>query len=301
MPLYWVAVIKRGRIIFEFGMVLPYVVSFYFVLSLLEDIGYLPRLAILLDNILHRLGLHGYAIIPVLLGFGCNVPGILATRVLESKRERFIAATIISIGVPCVPLQAMIFGLLGKFSGFYVAGVYLVLFALIIILGAVLNRVMQGYSPEFLMEIPPYRFPPLAVLAKKLYFRIKWFLIEAVPIVMLGVLLINILVYFRLFDFLTAIFAPVIKGLFGLPREAVVALAIGFLRKDVAVGMLMPLALSAKQLFIAVTVLAISFPCIATFAVMFKELGFKDLVKSTLIMIFVSLIVGTLLNFAIIR
>ena len=139
------------------------------------------------------------------------------------------------------------------------------------------------------------------VLAKKLYFRIKWFLIEAVPIVMLGVLLINILVYFRLFDFLTAIFAPVIKGLFGLPREAVVALAIGFLRKDVAVGMLMPLALSAKQLFIAVTVLAISFPCIATFAVMFKELGFKDLVKSTLIMIFVSLIVGTLLNFAIIR
>ncbi len=285
----------------EFVMVLPYVVSFYFVLSLLEDIGYLPRLAILLDNILHRLGLHGYAIIPVLLGFGCNVPGILATRVLESKRERFIAATIISIGVPCVPLQAMIFGLLGKFSGFYVAGVYLVLFALIIILGAVLNRVMQGYSPEFLMEIPPYRFPPLAVLAKKLYFRIKWFLIEAVPIVMLGVLLINILVYFRLFDFLTAIFAPVIKGLFGLPREAVVALAIGFLRKDVAVGMLMPLALSAKQLFIAVTVLAISFPCIATFAVMFKELGFKDLVKSTLIMIFVSLIVGTLLNFAIIR
>ena len=101
----------------EFGMVLPYVISFYFILCLLEDIGYLPRLAILLDNLLHRLGLHGYAIIPVLLGFGCNVPGILSTRVLESKRERFIASTIISIGVPCVPLQAMIFGLLGKFGG----------------------------------------------------------------------------------------------------------------------------------------------------------------------------------------
>jgi ferrous iron transport protein B len=101
----------------EFGMVLPYVVSFYFILSLLEDVGYLPRLATLLDNILHSLGLHGFAVIPVLLGFGCNVPGILATRSLESKRERFIAATLISIGVPCVPLQAMIFGLMGNFGG----------------------------------------------------------------------------------------------------------------------------------------------------------------------------------------
>ncbi|MFA5287669.1 MAG: ferrous iron transporter B, partial [Candidatus Omnitrophota bacterium] len=128
----------------EFGMVLPYVVSFYFILSLLEDIGYLPRLAILLDNLLHRLGLHGYAVIPVLLGFGCNVPGILATRVLESKRERFIAATIISIGVPCIPLQAMIFGLLGQFGGFYVGGVYLVLFSLIVILGLILNRTLTG-------------------------------------------------------------------------------------------------------------------------------------------------------------
>jgi len=285
----------------ELVMVLPYVISFYFVLSLLEDIGYLPRLAILLDNILHRIGLHGYAIIPVLLGFGCNVPGILATRVLESKRERFIASTIISIGVPCVPLQAMIFGLLGKFSGFYVAGVYLVLFSLIIILGMILNRIMPGYSPEFLLEIPPYRLPPLGVLAKKLAFRIKWFLIEAVPVVLLGVLLINLMVYGHVFDLITGIFAPVIQGLFGLPKEAVVSLVIGFLRKDVAVGMLVPLALSAKQFFIAATLLAMSFPCIATFAVMFKELGFKDTVKATLIMIGVSLVVGTLLNFAIVH
>ena len=285
----------------EFGMVLPYVISFYFILCLLEDIGYLPRLAILLDNLLHRLGLHGYAIIPVLLGFGCNVPGILSTRVLESKRERFIASTIISIGVPCIPLQAMIFGLLGKFGGFYVGGVYLVLFMLILILGVVLNRVMSGYSPEFLLEIPPYRFPPLLTLGRKLYFRVKGFLIEAVPVVLIGVLFINILLYFKLFDIVTGIFAPIIHGVFGLPKEAVVALAIGFLRKDVAVAMLMPLGLSAKQLFIGATLLAISFPCVATFIVLWKELGFKDLVKSTLIMISISLIVGAALNFVILR
>ncbi|MFA4981434.1 MAG: ferrous iron transporter B [Candidatus Omnitrophota bacterium] len=285
----------------EFGMVLPYVISFYLVLSLLEDIGYLPRLAILLDNLLHHLGLHGYAIIPVLLGFGCNVPGILSTRVLESKRERFIASTIISIGVPCVPLQAMIVGLLGAFGGFYAGGVYLVLFCVILILGVILNRALPGYSPEFLIEIPPYRFPPLTMLARKLYFRVKGFLFEAVPIVLIGVLVVNILLYFKLFDVVTGLFAPVIHGLFGLPKEAIVALIVGFLRKDVAVGMLAPLGLSAKQLFIAATLLAISFPCIATFIVLWKELGVKDLIKSTLIMITVSIIVGAMLNFVILR
>jgi ferrous iron transport protein B len=285
----------------EFGMVLPYIVSFYFILSLLEDIGYLPRLAILLDNLLHRLGLHGYAVIPLMLGFGCNVPGILATRVLESERERFIASTLISIGVPCVPLQAMVFGLLGKFGGFYVSGVYAVLFSLVIILGLILNRLIKGYSPEFILEIPPYRFPPVLVLLKKLYFRVKGFIIEAVPVVLIGVLFINIFLYFKLFDFVTGIFAPIVTGLFGLPKEAVVSLAIGFLRKDVAVGMLMPLDLTVNQLFIAATILAVSFPCVATFVVMWKELGVKYLIKATLVMIITSIIVGSLLNFVVLR
>ncbi len=283
----------------EFGMVLPYVISFYLILSVLEDSGYLPRLAILLDNVLHRLGLHGFAIIPVLLGFGCNVPGILSTRVLESKRERFIACTLISIGVPCVPLQAMIFGLLGAYSGFYVGGVYLVLFSIWLILGVILNRTLKGYSPELLLEIPPYRFPPIGTLAQKLFFRIRGFLIEAVPVVLGGVCLINILFYFHLFDIVCAVFAPVVKGLFGLPKEAVVALVIGFIRKDVAAGMLIPLGLTAKQLFIAATLLAISFPCVATFVVLFKELGFKSLVRATAIMIITGLMVGTLLNLGI--
>lgn len=283
----------------ELVMVLPYVLSFYFILSILEDIGYLPRLALLLDSLLHRMGLHGYAIIPVFLGFGCNVPGILATRVLESKRERFIASVLISIGVPCLPLQAMVVGLLGNFGGFYVAGVYLVLFSIFITIGVILNHTLKGYSPEFLLEIPPYRFPPLAMLGKKLYYRIKGFLMEAIPPVILGVLIINLLLFFGLFDFITSIFAPLIKGFFGLPKEAVVALGIGFLRKDVAVGMLMPLNLTAKQLFISATLLAVSFPCIATFVILFKELGFRDLIKATLIMIIVTLVVGTMLNFGI--
>ncbi|MCM8757534.1 MAG: ferrous iron transporter B, partial [Candidatus Omnitrophica bacterium] len=283
----------------ELAMVLPYVLAFYLVLGILEDIGFLPRLAILLDNLLHRIGLHGYAIIPTLLGLGCNVPGILSSRILESKRERFIASTLISIGIPCVALQAMIFGLLGKFSGFYVSGVYLILFSLWLILGIILNATLKGFSPELLIEIPPYRFPPLLVIFKKLYIRIKGFLIEALPIVFLGVIVVNILLYFGLFDFLSSIFSPVVEGLFGLPKEAAIPLVIGFLRKDVAVGMLVPLNLTAKQLFISAVLLAISFPCIATFIVLWKELGLKDLFKATLIMIIVGLSVGTLLNFSI--
>lgn len=284
----------------EFAMVLPYIISFYLVLSMLEDVGFLPRLAMLLDNLLHRLGLHGFAIIPMLLGFGCNVPGILSTRILESKRERFIASTLISIGVPCVPLQAMIFGLLGHFGGFYVAGVYLVLFSLWLIIGIILNRILKGYSPEFLLEIPPYRLPSFFNLFQKLILRIKGFLIEAVPVVFLGVLLVNVLLFFNLFDFVNYLFAPILQGLFGLPKEAVVALTVGFFRKDVAVGMLLPLSLSAKQLFIASVLLAISFPCIATFVIMFKEIGFKYLIKATMIMVITALIVGTMLNLAII-
>lgn len=281
----------------EFGMVLPYVAAFYFVLSVLEDVGYLPRLAILLDNILHRLGLHGYAIIPVLLGFGCNIPGIIGTRVLESRRERFIASTLISIGVPCAALQAMIFALLGKLSGFYVAGVYLLLFGIWIVLGTILNMILKGDSPELLMEIPPYRFPPISILLRKVFFRIKGFLVEAVPVVMIGVLVVNVLLYYKAFDAVAGVFEPLVHGVFGLPKETTFPLVIGFIRKDVAAGLLMPLALDPRQLFIGVMLLTISFPCVATFAVLLKELGIKDFIKSTALMILVGIIVGAGLNF----
>lgn len=155
-----------------FGAVLPYVFSFYLVLSFLEDVGYLPRLAVLLDSLMHRLGMHGYAIIPNLLGLGCNVPGILATRILESKQERFIAATLISIGVPCAALQAMIIGLVGAEGWHHVALVYSTLFLVWVTLGLILNLTVRGFSPELLVEIPPYRPPRPQILAWKIWMRV---------------------------------------------------------------------------------------------------------------------------------
>ncbi|MCK5288459.1 MAG: ferrous iron transporter B, partial [Candidatus Omnitrophica bacterium] len=278
------------------GMVLPYIFAFYLVLGFLEDFGYLPRLATLLDSLFHKMGLHGWAIIPNLLGLGCNVPGVMATRMLESRRERLIAATIISIGVPCLALQAMIFGLLGKYGGIYVGIVYFSLFITWIILGWILNITLKGESPSLIMEVPPYRLPSIQAVSKKLWMRIVGFLKEAIPIVLLGVLAINILYSLKIFNIIADFTSPVITNLLGLPKEAVSAIVIGFLRKDIAIGMLGTLSLNAKQLVVASTVLAMFFPCIATFVILFKELGIKDTLKSVLIMIISSLVVGSLLN-----
>jgi len=279
-----------------FAMVLPYIISFYLMLGLLEDIGYLPRLAVLMDTIMHRLGLHGYAIIPSLLGLGCNVPAVLATRILESKRERFIAATLISIAIPCAALQAMIFGLVGQRGIQYVAIVYGTLFIVWIVLGFILNRFVKGFSPELLIEIPPYRLPLWRIVLQKLWMRVYGFLKEALPIILVAVLLINILYDLGIFNAIANFKAPVVTNLLGLPKAAVVALVIGFLRKDVALGMLAPLALSSEQLVVGSVVLAMFFPCIATFVVLIRELGITGMLKSAGIMIIVALSVGGLLN-----
>lgn len=276
--------------------VLPYIVAFYFALGILEDVGYLPRLAVLMDTLMHRLGLHGYAIIPTILGFGCNVPAVMATRILESRRERFIAATLISIGIPCAALQAMIIGLVGQQGIQYVAIVYGSLFVSWLIIGFILNRILKGFSPEIIMEIPPYRFPPWRVIGEKLWLRVYSFIKEALPIVLGAVLVVNVLYMLGVFDFIANIAAPVLTGLLGLPKESVVALAIGFLRKDVAVGMLAPLGLTAKQLVVSTTVMAMVFPCVATFVVLARELGARDMLKATGIMLAAALIVGSLQN-----
>lgn len=280
----------------EFAMVLPYIIAFYFVLGILEDSGYLPRLAILMDNFMHRMGLHGFAIIPTLLAFGCNVPGILATRVLESKRERFIASTLISIGIPCAALQAMIIGILGKHGIGPILTVYGTLAFAWVVLGFILNRLTPGFSPELLIEIPPYRLPQITVLFRKTWWRIKQFIVEALPVVMVSILVVNVLYMIGIFNAIAGLTAPVITGLLGLPEEAITPVVIGFLRKDIAVGMLVPLSLSIKQLIVSCVVLSMFFPCVATFTIMWKELGWKDMAKATAIMITTAVFTGSLLN-----
>ena len=280
----------------EFGMVLPYIIAFYAALSFLEDFGYLPRLAVVFDALLHRFGVHGYAIIPTLLGFGCNVPGILATRVLESERERFIAATLISVGIPCVSIQAMLTATLGQFGMRYVAAVYAILLFVWLLLGRIMNIALSGFSPELIVEIPPYRIPSFKAWMAKLWFRIKDFFIEATPLVLGGILLVNMLDTTGILEGTGRVLAPFFTAVLGLPPATAVPIVMGMFRKDIAMGLLIPLGLSAHQMLVAVIVLSMTFPCIATFVVMWKELGLKRMLEASALMLCSAIAAGALLN-----
>ena len=181
-------------------------------------------------------------------------------------------------------------------AGQYVAIVYGTLFVVWVILGVILRHAVRGFTPELLIEIPPYRVPLWRAVLQKLWMRAYGFLIEAVPVILGAVLVINVLYLFGIFDAIADFTAPVVTGLLGLPKEAVTALVIGFLRKDVALGMLAPLALSPEQLVVGSVVLAMFFPCIATFVVLLRELGVVNMLKSAGIMVIAALLTGSLLN-----
>ncbi len=278
------------------AMVLPYVFAFFLVLGILEDTGYLPRLGILLDASMHKLGLHGFAIIPLLLGGGCHVPGILSTRVLESRPQRLTTALLITLCVPCMGQTAMIFGFL---TGYGATGPFIVFITLALVglvLALVVKAVGRKEIPEMFVEIPPYRMPNLRMLSLKVGLRTRQFLLEAVPFILLGVLIINSLYLLDVIGGLGRIAAPITAGILGLPPESAASLLLGFLRKDVSVGMLAPLGLDFKQSVIACVVLVMQFPCIATLAVLWREFGGKDTLAILLIMFVLSLGVGGLLN-----
>jgi len=279
-----------------FALILPYIVAFYIFLGLLENSGYLPRLAVLLDSLMHKVGLHGYAIIPTFLGFGCNVPAIIGTRVLENNRARFISATLVAIAVPCAGLQAMIFGLIGQYGFQYVLLVYGILALVWLVLGLILNKVMKGYTPELIMEVPPYRLPPMRLVFTKLWRRILDFLKEAVPIMILAIFINNIFMYFGLMDVIGVLFEPIVSNILGLPAAAAVPLVLGALRKDAALGIMATLSLTAGQMVVGALVLAMIFPCLAVFTVMLKELGPQRMFFSTLIMMATAITVGGLVN-----
>jgi len=210
--------------------------------------------------------------------------------------ERFIVATLISVAIPCAAQQALIVGVLGDFGIGPVVLVYSVLFLVWVVTALFLKFVVPGYRPALIIEIPPYRLPYPRAVASKLWMRVREFLKDALPIVLLGVLGINLLYTTNVFSHLAETFSPFLSRWLGLPGEAIFVLFLGFLRKDLAMGLLIPLGLSPKQLIISSVVLAMFFPCVATFVIILRELGWKRLLQSTVIMVSLSLLVGGLLN-----
>jgi ferrous iron transport protein B len=233
----------------------------------------------------------------MMLGLGCNVPAVLAARVLETRKERFIAATLTAICVPCMAQIAMVAGLLGKYGAAGFVPVFGTLLVLWVVLGVLMKRFTKGETPEILVDMPPYRMPYWKSLLKKLWMRLRWFVTEAAPFVLLGVVIVNLLYMLGIISVLSRVFSPIVTGLLGLPAEAVGALVVGFLRKDVAVGMLVPLGLGLRQLIVASVVLTTYFPCVASFVVLLRELGLKDMIKAACIMVVLAFSVGGILNY----
>lgn len=267
------------------ALVIPYILVFYVMLSILEDTGYLVRVVSLLDGVMHRLGLHGRAVIPMVVGFGCNVPAILATRAMGSRRERLILAVLITITVPCSAQTAIIIGSVGQYAGpLWALLIYIILMAMLVVLGLVLHKVIKFEPTGMCVEIPDMRMPSAKQTAIKTYVRIKEFLVIAFPLVLAGSMVLEtLLVLGALQKFLDPV-EPLFLAVLGLPAFAAVALVFGILRKEMALQMLMVLAgtselslvLSNEQMFVFALVMAIFTPCLAALAVMIKEFGAKS-------------------------
>ncbi|MHC1573252.1 MAG: nucleoside recognition domain-containing protein [Candidatus Syntropharchaeales archaeon] len=283
-----------------FGVVLPSILIFYLWLTLLEDIGYLPRVAILAERLFARIGLPGTSIIPTILGLGCNVPGVIASRMLETQKERFILSNLLAIAVPCnaqISIALVVIG--GVFGAEYLIIILAVLILLYLILGVFLKRTVAGKCPELILEVPPCRMVHLGSFMMKMHLRMRAFLFDAVPWVLAGVLLVNLLYLTGVLQLLEDAMAPILTLWFGIPPEMVGALIVGFLRKDVAIALLHFIPdLGVWQAITGVIILMIYFPCAATFLMLFKEQGIVNTLKSTALMIMVALIAGGVLNAA---
>jgi ferrous iron transport protein B len=295
MPMEGFGVLTTGLYI-PLVVVFPYLFSFYLVLSILEDIGYIPRLAVMLDSFLHRLGIHGYASVPVLLGLGCKVPGILALRLLETEKEKFLTSVLLLMIAPCMPQTSMILALSVRYGIKYAVFIFLVLFFVSVITSFILNKVLKGETTELFVEIPPYRMIDLSLLLKKLYIRMKEFFADAVPLIILGIFIINILDVLGVVKIISGTIGTPLSFLLNLPKEISIVLISGFLRKDVSISLLSPFDLTAKQFVVTSIFLVLYLPCVSTFFTLVKEQGIKNGLKILVLMLFVAFLISFIVN-----
>ena len=258
------------------GLLLPLVVGFYLMLSVLEDSGYLPRIAALVDRALTKLGLNGRAIIPIILGLGCVTMATITTRLLGSKRERMIAIALLAIAIPCSAQLGVITGLIAPLGIKYISFYLLTIGATFVLVGTFLNRVLPGKSTDLFIDLPPIRLPQASNVLKKTFNKSYMFIVEAAPMFALGALLISLLQLSGLLAGLQNIFAPVTVGWLGLPKQAAVAFIMGIVRRDFGAAGLAGLALTPGQTVVAMVTITLFVPCIASVLMIFKERNWKE-------------------------
>lgn len=259
------------------GVILPLVVGFYLLMALLEDSGYLPRIAALADRGLTALGLNGRAIIPLILGLGCVTMGTLTTRILGSKRERFIATALMAVAVPCSAQIAVIAALMARVGGGYVAAYFGLLIAIFVALGTVLNRVVPGESTSLLIDLPPLRVPRLKNVVRKTTTKAWGFMREVALFFLAGTALISLLDITGALAWIQRVAAPLTVSWLHLPAEAATAFVMGFVRRDFGAAGFFTMDLSAPQLHVAMVTITLFVPCAASMMVVLKERGWKYL------------------------
>ncbi|HOC06225.1 MAG TPA: ferrous iron transporter B [Bacillota bacterium] len=277
------------------GLLLPLVFSFYLLLSLLEDSGYLPRLAVLLDNTFRPLGLNGKAVIPLILGFGCVTMAVISTRMLTTKRERIILAFLLGLAVPCSAQTGVIAMMLATMGYGWLVLYGLLLMVIFVMAGVILNKTMPGRSDGLFLELPRLRLPRPRNILSKSWAKSKAFLKDALPLFVLSACLITLLDYWGGLAAMEKLAAPVTEAWLKLPATVVRAFIMGLIRRDFGAAGLLTINLSAGQRFVALMTMTLFVPCIASVLVIIKEHGLLMGIAVTLTSLAVALLAGGLL------
>jgi ferrous iron transport protein B len=301
LPKIAVDLISNGilsGIIAGITIALPYIVPFYICLALLEDSGYLPRAAFLMDNLMHKIGLHGKAFIPLILGYGCSVPACIGCRIMETERERFLTAFVVVL-IPCAARTVVILGLVGRFIGLPAAlGLYAFDLILVFALGRIAFKVLPGEPVGLIMEMPPYKKPSIKSVVMKTWSRTKDFVYMAFPIIIIGSITLEALYLSGFINYFVEAASPLVSGWLGLPAVAGIPLIFGILRKELTLiflSELVPLqSLTAVQMIVFSLVVMIYIPCLATIAACKREFGWRKALGITLVDIALALFLGGL-------
>ena len=284
------------------AIVLPYFIPLLFFMAFLEDLGYLARAGFLLDTFMHRIGLHGKSVSPFVLGFGCNVPAVLSTRILESRRDREITSLLIPF-IPCSARTTIILALVAFFLGpVYALGFYFFNILIVAVIGRLLSFFFKAPSPGLILEIPSLKAPSLVNMARKTYLELKSFVIFAWPLLVGGSIVLSLLHYFRLDRLLNAAFSPLIVHGLGLPQDLGITLVFGFLRKELSLIMMLQAlgveyknllsVISREQILVFTVFVSFFIPCLSTFAILWKESGKRIALISVGLSVTVAVIVS---------
>lgn len=263
-------------ITYLFGLLLPLVVAFHLMMAVLEDSGYLPRMAVLADRVLTRIGLNGRAIIPIILGFGCVTMATVTTRLLGTRRERFIATLLLGLAIPCSAQFGVIVGMVAPLGAGYIV-FYLATIALVFgFAGLALNRVLPGESSPLLIELPPMRLPRAANVLTKTWHKSRHFIVETAPVFLVGSLLIGVVDLTGILDRVYLFTRPLISGWLGLPAQTATAFIMGLLRRDFGAAGLTSIPMSSPQTLVALITMTLFVPCVASMMMIWRERGWRE-------------------------